>query len=55
MQEEILIIDNLITKLSDKHTLLGKQGHSWNGLLRSEIRFSMTKLKEAKEALNWIK
>jgi len=55
MQDEILIIDNLITKLSDKHTLLGKQGHSWVGLLRSEIRFSMAKLIEAKEVLICIK
>ena len=55
MKDEILIIENLITKLNDKDTLLGKQGHSWVGLLRSEIRFSMAKLIEVKEALNWIK
>ena len=55
MEDEILIIDNLITKLSDKHTLLGKQGHSWVGFLRSDIRVSMAKLIEAKKALNWIR
>tara|TARA_R110000822_G_scaffold65665_2_gene160723 strand:+ start:126 stop:305 length:180 start_codon:yes stop_codon:yes gene_type:complete len=59
MKNEIKIINNLIDKMSDKHTLLGKDGHSWNGLLRSDIRFSMSKLIEAKEIIernsNWIK
>ena len=59
MKNEIKIINNLIDKISDKHTLLGKEGHSWNGLLRSDIRFSMSKLIEAKEIIernsNWIK
>ena len=59
MKDEIKIINNLIDKISDKHTLLGKDGHSWNGLLRCDIRFSMSKLIEAKKILernsNWIK
>ena len=52
MKNEIKIIDGLIQKLSDKHTLLGKEGHSWVGLLRSELRVSMAKLIQAKEILN---
>ena len=55
MINEIEIIDNLMDKLSSKHTLLGKEGHSWSGIKRTDIRASMIKLNEAKELLNWIK
>lgn len=55
MKKEINTIDSLINELSDKHTLLGKNGHSWNGIQRSDIRVAMSKLVEAKEILSWIK
>ncbi len=55
MKNQIETINTLINELSDKHTLLGKQGNSWNGILRADIRASMSKLIEAKKLIEWIK
>jgi hypothetical protein len=55
MKNQVETIDNLLNELSDKHTLLGKQGNSWNGILRTDIRASMIKLIEAKKLIEWIK